>query len=446
MSTSLRTSISPRRRDAARRFALVTAIAIPAVAIAALGWDPTDAPPHSGDIPTAIARTGDVAVEVHAVAESRAARAALLSAGGIAGTLQIVEMVSTGTRVRAGDPVVRFDPAEQQYQLEQSRSELAQAEEELQKLNSDTAVKEAQHAIEILKARFALRRAELDLRSNELVGKIQMEKNRLAFEEAERLLEQLESDAATLTADAQASRAALEEKRNKSRFDVEAATRSIDRMTLTAPFDGIAIAQENRDAAGGFMIFGMTMPEYREGDVVQPGRPVAEVFDPGSLEMVARIAEADASNVSPGQKAKVTFHPDPGRTWSATVARIGGGGARRFWEASSRQLEVVLRAEGDVSGIQPGWSGSAVIHGEPVRNATHVPRQAVIDKDGRSVVYVRQAGTFVATPVKVQRRTEIAAVVHGVAAGAEVALRNPEAEKTPSPSPARAPAPSGPSR
>jgi HlyD family secretion protein len=193
------------------------------------------------------------------------------------------------------------------------------------------------------------------------------------------------------------------------------------------------------------MIFGMTMPEYREGDVVQPGRPVAEIFDPGSLEMVARIAEADASNVSPGQTAKVTFHPDPSRTLNATVARIGGGGARRFWEASSRQLEVVLRAEGAVSGIQPGWSGTVVIHGEPVRNATHVPRQALIEKDGRSVVYVRQAGVFVPTPVKVQRRTEIAVVLHGVAAGAEVALRNPEADKAP-PAPGRAPAPSGPSR
>ena len=431
-------------RRAARRLALVMGVTLLALAIGVFAWDRTD-PVSADEIPTAVARTGDVVVEVHALAESRAARAALLSAGGIPGTLQIVQMVSTGTRVKAGDPVVRFDPAEQQYQLEQSRSELAQAEEDLQKLNSEASVKEAQHAIDIMKARFALRRAELDLRSNDLVGKIQMEKNRLAFEEAQRLLAQLESDAATLTADANASRAALEEKRNKSRFDVEAAARSIERMTLTAPFDGIAIAQENRDAAGGFMMFGMTMPEYREGDVVQPGRPVAEVFDPGSLEIVARVAEADASNVAPGQKATVTFYPQPGRSLTAKVTRIGGAGARRFWEASSRQLEVVLNAEGGVSGIHPGWSGSVVIHGEPVRNVTHVPRQAVVEKDGRSVVYVRQPGGFIATPVKVQRRTEISVAVEGVSAGAEVALRHPDAERTDTPS-ARAAAPAGPSR
>jgi multidrug resistance efflux pump len=173
--------------------------------------------------------------------------------------------------------------------------------------------------------------------------------------------------------------------------------------------------------------------EYREGDVVQPGRPVAEVFDPGSLEIVARIAEADASNVSPGQKAEVSFYPDPARRLQATVASIGGGGARRFWEASSRQLEVVLRSAGAVAGIQPGWSGTVVIRGDAVRHATHVPRQALIEKNGRSVVYVRQGGSFVATPVKVRRRTEISAVIEGVPVGAEVALRDPEAERAPAP-------------
>jgi HlyD family secretion protein len=415
-------------RKTVHRLALVTGIVIAALAIGALASGRADPAPQSDEIPTAVARRGDVDVAVHAIAESRAARAALLSAGGVPGTLQIVEMVPTGTRVRAGDPIVRFDPAEQQHQLEQSKSDLAQAEEELQKLDSDATVKEAQHAIEIMKARFALRRAELDLRSNELVGKIQMEKNRLAFEQAQRLLEQLESDAATLTQDTNASRAALAEKRNKATSDVEAATRSIERLTLTAPFDGIVVAQENRDA-GGFVPFGVTMPEYREGDVVQPGRPVAEVFDPASLEIVARISEADASNVAPGQKADVTFYADRARTVHATVARIGGAGARRFWEPNTRQLEIVLRATGDVSGIQPGWSGAVVIRGDAVRNATHVPRQALIEKNGQSVVYVRQAGGFVATPVKVQRRTEISAVIEGVAAGAEVALRNPEAEK-----------------
>jgi HlyD family secretion protein len=414
------------RRSMAAASAAAAAVLV-TIGVVAFGWQ--DAPPDTNGVSTATVRIGDVVVEVHATAEVRAARASLLSAPGVPGTLQIVEIAPTGARVRAGDVIVQFDPAEQEYQLAQSRSELAQAEEDLRKLQDDATVKQSQHAIDIMKAKFALRRAELDLRSNELVGKIQSEKNRLAFDEAKRRLEQLEGDASTLTADARASRAALEEKRNKSRLDVEGAERNIERMTLKAPFDGIVIAQENRDAAGGIMIFGMTMPEYRQGDVVQPGRPVAELFDPGALDVIARIGEADGSNVSPGQRAQVQLYPDWKRTLQATVLSVGGGGPRRFWEANTRQMELVLRVVGDAAGLQPGWSGTVVITGEPVRKATYVPRQALVERDGKSLVYVRQGTGFVATPVKVRRRTETAAVIEGVPQGTIVALRNPDAER-----------------
>jgi HlyD family secretion protein len=427
-----------KRRSIAAAWVIAAAVLV-TIGVAAFARQ--EATPDTNGIPTAAVRSGDVVVEVHATAEVRAARASLLSAPGIPGTLQIVQIMPTGSRARAGDTVVQFDPAEQQYQLAQSRSQLAQAEQDLRKLEDDTTVKQSQHAIEIMKAKFALRRAELDLRGNELVGKIQAEKNKLALDETTRRLEQLEGDASTLTADARASRAGLEEKRNKARLDVEGAERNIERMTLAAPFDGIVIAQENRDAAGGMFFFGMTMPEYRQGDVVQPGRPVAELFDPGALDVIARIGEADGSNVSPGQTAQVQLYPDWNRTLQAKVISVGGGGPRRFWEANTRQMELVLRVVGDSKGLQPGWSGTVVITGEPVRKATFVPRQALVDRDGKSLLYVRQGNGFVATNVKVLRRTETAAVIEGIPAGTIIALRNPDAETPKAPgSAASAPA------
>lgn len=430
-----------KRRSIAAAWVIAAAVLV-TIGVAAFARQ--EATPDTNGIPTAAVRSGDVAVEVHATAEVRAARASLLSAPGIPGTLQIVQILPTGSRARAGDTVVQFDPAEQQYQLAQSRSQLAQAEEDLRKLEDDTTVKQSQHAIEIMKAKFALRRAELDLRGNELVGKIQAEKNKLALDETTRRLEQLEGDASTLTADARASRAGLEEKRNKARLDVEGAERNIERMTLAAPFDGIVIAQENRDAAGGMFFFGMTMPEYRQGDVVQPGRPVAELFDPGALDVIARIGEADGSNVSPGQTAQVQLYPDWNRTLQAKVISVGGGGPRRFWEANTRQMELVLRVVGDSKGLQPGWSGTVVITGEPVRKATFVPRQALVDRDGKSLLYVRQGNGFVATNVKVLRRTETAAVIEGIPVGTIIALRNPDAETPKAPgSAASAPAGGG---
>jgi hypothetical protein len=56
-------------------------------------------------------------------------------------------------------------------------------------------------------------------------------------------------------------------------------------------------------------------------------------------------------------------------------------------------------------------------------------------------VYVKTAGGFTATPVKVVRRTESRVVVEGLAADAEIALTNPERDvRGPGPRPAAAPA------
>jgi hypothetical protein len=124
----------------------------------------------------------------------------------------------------------------------------------------------------------------------------------------------------------------------------------------------------------------------------------------------------------------VQLYPDWTRTLQATVVSVGGSRPRWFWEANTRQLELVLRVTGEADGLQPGWSGTVVITGEPVRNATHVPRQAIVERDGRTLAYVRQGAGFVATPVKVRRRTETAAVIDGLRPGQIVALRNPEAD------------------
>ena len=68
----------------------------------------------------------------------------------------------------------------------------------------------------------------------------------------------------------------------------------------------------------------------------------------------------------------------------------------------------------------------------------HVPRGAVFERDGGTVVFARGGGVggFTPTPVKVIGRTETSAVVDGVAEGTEVALSDPTRRGTASTTPA----------
>ena len=93
--------------------------------------------------------------------------------------------------------VLAFDPAEQQYKLDQARSELEEAEQELVKLDADTKVQAADDQVALLHARYEVRRAELEVSGNEFVGAIEARKNELALEEAKRALAQIEADVQT---------------------------------------------------------------------------------------------------------------------------------------------------------------------------------------------------------------------------------------------------------
>src|SRR2546426_12846519 len=76
------------------------------------------------DVPLALVQRGDLDLRVITTGELRASHAVALTAPPVAGgALQITRLLHTGTPVKKGDIVFEFDPAEQRYKLEQSRSE-----------------------------------------------------------------------------------------------------------------------------------------------------------------------------------------------------------------------------------------------------------------------------------------------------------------------------------
>ena len=380
-------------------------------------------------IPTARVAEGDVPVVVHATGELRAVRAAGLVAPAVGGPLQILEIMGTGTPVKEGDIVVEFDLSEQEERLAQARSELEQAEQEITKLRADIVVQRAQEQVALLTARFDVRRAELDAQANELLSLVEAKKNVLTHEEAKRRLAQLESDVTSRDATDRASIAVLEEKRNKARLGMETAQRNIDNMRIRAPFDGVVAVKDN-DTAGAAWT-GMVVPEYRAGDTVWPGRPVAEVLHASGLELIARVTEYDRAHLNVGQQAEVAIHALRGDPLPATIKAVAGASRRSdfFGWDSTRMFDVSVQVEGAGAALRPGLTTQVRVTGEPIRAARYLPRQALFEQDGKPVVFVRRGRSFEPREVKISHRTESHVVVPDLEVGTEVALRNPLAEE-----------------
>lgn len=431
-----------------KRRALWGVIVVVAIGLAAaIALAVPKLPESSGGPPTARVTRGALALHVHATGELRAGRTVTLVTPPVGGMLRIVSMVTTGSPVKAGETVIEFDPADQQYALEQARTELAEAEQEIVKMKADREVQIAQDAVDLLTARYDVRRAELDAMGNEFISPIDAEKNLLSFEEAKRRLAQLEDDVKSRSVTSQASLQVVEERRNKAQMAMQRAQQVIDSLVLKAPMDGVVSVKENRDAAGGMFFFGQVLPEYREGDSVWPGRPVLDVIEAGRMELRAKIDESDRSNLTEGQSAQVSVDSLPDQIFTAKVGALSGLASRSGWfeptATISRLFDVTFHFDEQDPRLKAGASARVFIEGKELPDALHVPRQAVFEKAGKTHVFVRTDNRFEQREVKIVQRTEGRIVLEGLAEGTEIALVDPTAARPASVPAASSPMPGG---
>ena len=380
-------------------------------------------------IPTATVAETDLQLKVLTTGALKAKESRVIAAPPIAGgTLQIIQLGRFGAQVQKGEIVVAFDPSQQEYNLAQNRSDLKQAEQEIAKAKADAAVQTAEDKTALLKAKFAVRRAELEVTKNELVSKIDAQKNLLALDEAKRNLAQLEQDIRSHSASNEAALAISEEKRHKAQLAMDQAEQNIKKMQVTAPIDGLVVIRGNRDASGGFFFDGMTLPDYHVGDQVNPGSPIAEVVDVSHLELAAQVGETEKTIIKPGQSVDVEVYARPGETFKGKVQTVGGATSREFWDdAAQRKFDVAVLLDAQDQRLRPGFAVRLNIGGEQISKAVSIPSQAVFERAGKKIVYCKHGHGFEPQEVQVRALSEGRAVLSGISAGTVVALVNPEA-------------------
>jgi multidrug efflux pump subunit AcrA (membrane-fusion protein) len=385
------------------------------------------------EVPTVRVKRGELKMNIYTRGELRATHMETMTAPPIGGgALQLTHLLHTGTMVKKGELVMEFDPTEQLFKVDQNRSELLQAEEEITKAKADAAVTAAQDKVALLKARFDVRRAELDVQKNELVSAIDARKNDLALEQAQRVLTELQQDVRSRTASGKATIILAEEKRNKAKLAMDQAEDNIKKMRVTAPMDGLIAVEKNENAAGGMFWGGMTLPEYREGDQVEAGSSIAKVIDPSAMELSAQVGELEHNNVRPGQSVDIQLDPLPGEVFHGTVKSTGGISSRHFWEANTgAKFELTIALTGHDERLRPGVTAHIVIHGDPRKNVLYIPRQALFMKDNQRVVFLRNGSSFESREAKIQAENESRAAIEGLQMGAEVALVDPTAARKP---------------
>jgi HlyD family secretion protein len=385
-------------------------------------------------VPTTKVIRGALELSVHTVGDLRASKSVMLQAPSVGGgLLRLVTMVETGAAVHTGDVIMEFDPTEQQYALEQAQSQVAEADQQITKLRADSDVQAAQDKVDLLTARFDVQRAELDARlDRDLVSSSDYQKRQLSLEEARKRLVQVEESTKSRTETSRAALAVATEGRTKAKLAADRAQQNIDGLVVKATIDGFVVARENRDANNGFYYSGMTLPEYRAGDNVFPGRPIADIFDISQMEIRAKVNEQQRNNVTAGQSAVVESAALPDANLTAKVTTVSGLAQSDWWGPTGplRDFDVTLKIDQADRRLRPGTSVRLALAGTRVEHVLHLPRQAIFEKAGKPVVYVRLGDRFEPRPITPTHRTESRVAIDGLAEGTEVALVNPEAART----------------
>jgi HlyD family secretion protein len=383
----------------------------------------------SDGIPLAQVKRGELDLKVHADGELNATHTMMLTAPAVGGgALEITRLLAGRLPVKKGDVVIEFDPSEQRYKLEQSRSELLQAEQEITKAKADAAVLKAQDKVALLKARYDVRKAELDVQKKEIVSAIDAAKNDAALKQAKQLLAELERDIESHDKSGQASVYLAQEKYNKSKLEMDQAQQNIDKMSVTAPMDGLISIQKNMDASGGFFFTGMSVPDYHAGDEARAGSAIAQVVDPTELELKAKIGERNRSNVKQGQLVEVVFDALPGRTYHGKVKQVGGMSTHELFDddaGAGGTFDVTMQlSDADVR-LHSGMTARLLFLGDARKNVFYVPRQALFLKDGKHIVYVKRGKDYEQKEIEIKDETESRAVIEGLNDGTPVAMIDP---------------------
>jgi multidrug efflux pump subunit AcrA (membrane-fusion protein) len=383
------------------------------------------------EIPLAEVKRGEMDVRVHSTGELRASHSIMLTAPAVGGdALQITTLVKTGALVKKGDIVVEFNPSEQQYKLEQSHSELLQAEQEITKAKADAVVLNAEDKVALLKARYDVRRAELDVQKNELLSQIDAQKNQLALQQAKRVLAELEKDLESHQASGQAAIYLAQEKQNKAKLSIDVAQQNLEKMRVTAPMDGMVSVQKNTEAAGDFYISQASLPDFHPGDETRPGSSIAQIVDPQGMDLITKVSEQDQGNVKAGQPVEVVFDALPDRVFHGSVKAVSGMSMHQMWDVPvAGSFEVSIQLSDTDDRLRSGFTAQIVFLGANKKNVLMIPRQALFMKDGKRIVYVKRASGYEQREVKVETETESRAVIEGLEEGTRVAFVDPTAPR-----------------
>ena len=341
--------------------------------------------------------------------------------GGGSGPLVITTLIRSGTLVKKGDLLVEFDRQGQIKASLDRRAEFLDFEQQIAKKQADHQAARAKDESELKQAENAVEKASLDMRKNEIVSKIDAEKNRQYLEEAKANHKQLTETLELKKRAAAAELKVLEIQRDRAKAAMLYAEGNSEKMSIRAPLDGLAVVSS--------IWKGGRMDEVLEGEEVRPGLPILQVVNPALMQVRSRINQSDLSYLKVDQPAQVSLDAYPELQFKGKLQQIAPIGLKSNFSQKMYTFVSLFSIEGSDPKLIPDLSAAVDVELERIPNAVVVPRDAVSSENGQSFVRVKNGFGFESRKVDLGAMSDFEVVIQsGVEPGA-VILRHLQAQE-----------------
>jgi len=341
--------------------------------------------------------------------------------GAQVGSMVITKLAPAGSPVNKGDVLVEFDPQAQMKDYLDKKATYdnlvgqvaqKQADEDVARAKDDTALQQAEDD---------LKHAQLELQKNEIVSRIDVEKNQEAGDEAQATLKQFKATYQLKRAAAKAGIRILEIQRDRALEAMHYAQSNAAKMVVHSPMAGMVVY--NTIWLGG------RMGTAQQGDQVRPGLPFMAVVDPSQMEVRVDLNQVDLLKVRPDQHARMHLDAYPSIELGATLEDISPLGHNGQFSETIRVFAARFSVQGTDARLLPDLTAALDLDLGPEEDALLVPRQSVEFDSGNASVWVEDRGAFQKRPVKIGPRNDTEVVVLSGLQDGDIIRRTAAAER-----------------
>ena len=377
------------------------------------------------NVPVTQVKSSDFLVTVHCRGSLVSGKSVELAAPLDIQDLQIVWLAPSGSEVKAQQAVVRFDPSKAQQDAREKTVALNQAQASLDQITAEARITSDQDKLDLASANFDTEKARLEASKQAIVSTMEGEKSQIDFGLSQQKVKLQQATMELHRKSSEAKIASQTRLRDEAQKELERAHHRLSQMQLITPSDGIVTYLTNRSQGW------MNSQPYKVGDRVSAGLEIAEIPELKTLQMESKLDEVDRARIAVGNPVMLHIDAFPEKTFSAKVTAISALTEQDFteWPPTRTFRAFALITDRDPR-LRPGMNGAADVVQTTITNSIHIPGKALFTSQGKAIVYVRTPDGFSAHEVHVVARNTDEVAIEGLAAGATIAMINPEASTT----------------